>query len=599
MSKHMTMRKTALAALALVACSAWAAPVVGPADDTFFNAVPAAQLPGQAGALISYRTTTANLGADAPANQAWNVVYQSTDSRNQALALSGTVFVPSAAWTGAGPRPTIMYAVGTHGQANRCAPSRQFATGTDYENHNIKAALKAGYAVVVSDYRGGLNGVSSTYIAGKAQGSAIIDIFRAASQIPSSGISTANPAAIWGYSQGGQTAAWAAELLPTYAPELKVVGVAAGGIPGDLNATALNLDKNLGFAFLGGSINGLNNQYPGSVPINLLSNDAGKAALAKIANSCVFEALFEFQNKGMADYTNDGFGIAELLEVETVANVVGAQKLGRGNIGIPMYQYHGQADEFIPLAQAFDLKKTYCAKGTKVAFDLYPSEHIATQFQAAPQSLSWIADRLAGKPAPDTCGATGAPVPTANPGGGNFVVTLDKWPLTAYVDLKTLNQRVTMSPASTFSAQSDITAKKLDGALSLPEVKQKLKIIGIPLDFELLITPVGKVEGSVALDNAGILNIDANAKVDILVRTMGALGLQLPFNCKTSTPVNFPIKFTGPISALGSGGLNFKGETSFPSITGCSLFSPIFSLFMSGSGQKYDFTVAPPAPVKF
>ena len=55
-------------------------------------------------------------------------------------------------------------------------------------------------------------------------------------------------------------------------------------------------------------------------------------------------------------------------------------------LNVPMYQYHGQADQFIPLDQAYALKQTYCAKGTKVSFDLYPAEHIATVFQAAPSA---------------------------------------------------------------------------------------------------------------------------------------------------------------------------------------------------------------------
>ena len=60
--------------------------------------------------------------------------------------------------------------------------------------------------------------------------------------------------------------------------------------------------------------------------------------------------------------------LQQLLAVESVNVTLDAQTLGRGNIGIPMYQYHGQADEFIPLDQAVSLKKAYCAKSTKVNY---------------------------------------------------------------------------------------------------------------------------------------------------------------------------------------------------------------------------------------
>lgn len=589
------------AALALAVSSAYAAPVVGPADDTFFTNPAATALTGPNGDLLTYRVATVNLGTNAPATKAWNVVYKSTDSRDRPTAISGTVFVPTTAWSGTGARPVILYAVGTHGLATKCAPSRQFAQGTDYEAANINAALAKGYAVVVTDYKGGLNGVASTYLSGKAQGNAVIDIFRAAASIPNSGISTSAPAAIWGYSQGGQTAGWAAEQLTTYAPELKIVGVAAGGIPGDFLSTAAMLDDSIGFAFLGSAINGLSAQYPGQIPINLLATDVGKAALAKISTECVFEALFEFQNRSLGEYTvpnEDGTPatLDSLLEVETVRNVLVQQNLGNAKITVPMYQYHGQADEFIPLGQAIALKKNYCSKFSNVAFDLYPSEHIVTQFQAAPTVLTWLADRFAGKTAQSTCNTTAAdPKATTNPGGGDFIVSLKSWPLNASVGLKTLAQTVVLPATSTFTADANVTAQTLKGSLNVPDFKQTLKIIGLPIQVGLKIAPAGDTTGSVSVDNAGQLKIRGTSPVDITVTSV----LGIPFGeCKTVKPVQFPLTFDGPVSSLGNGSLNFSGVTSFPLIQGCFI-SAILSGLMTGSGQTYSLTVSPPAPVKF
>ncbi|HRH18564.1 MAG TPA: lipase family protein [Aquabacterium sp.] len=584
------------AALALAVSSACAAPVVGPADDSFFTNPAPTALTGPNGDLLSYRVATVNLGAGATAVNAWNVIYKSTDSRDRNVAVSGTVLVPKAAWTGTGARPTVIYAVGTHGLASGCAPSKQLALGTDYETANIKAALAKGYAVVVSDYRGALAGATSTYLAGKAQGNAVIDSFRAAASVPNSGISLSAPAGIWGYSQGGQTAAFAAEQLSTYAPELKIVGVAAGGIPGDFFKTADYLNGSIGFAFLGSAIVGLGNQYPGQLPINLLANDEGKAALEKISTQCVFQALFENQNTNIAQYTRNGITLEELLAVESVNVTLDAQTLGRGNISVPMYQYHGQADEFIPLDQAVGLKKAYCAKSTKVKFDLYPSEHIVTQFQAAPTVLTWLADRFAGKTADSTCNTTAAdPKPTANPGGGDFIVSLKSWPLNASVGLKTLGQTVLLPATSTFTADANVTAQTLRGNLNVPDFKQTLKIIGLPIQVGLKIVPAGETTGSVSVDNAGQLKIRGTSPVDITVTSV----LGIPFGeCKTVSPVQFPLSFDGPISSLGNGALNFSGTTSFPLIKGCFI-SAILSGLMSGSGQTYSLTVSPPAPVKF
>ena len=48
-------------------------------------------------------------------------------------------------------------------------------------------ALKKGYAVTITDYQGYTNGAIPTYLAGKAEGQAVLDIVRAARQIPELG----------------------------------------------------------------------------------------------------------------------------------------------------------------------------------------------------------------------------------------------------------------------------------------------------------------------------------------------------------------------------------------------------------------------------
>ncbi len=595
--RNLNTRLTLLAATAAALTMSFAAQAasVGPGDDSFYtypNPVPA----GTSGTLISYRDGTAKIGNTVMPAKAWNVLYKSTDSLDADNVVSGTVLVPTAAWTGSGPRPVILYAIGTHGLAQGCAPSRQLAAGTDYEGANIQAALKAGYTVLVTDYQGYLKGDAATYLAGKSQAHANLDLFRAAQAVPGANISPASKVGIWGFSQGGQTAAWSAEILQSYASDVNVVGVAAGGIPADFIKSAYNLDGNLGAAFLASGVAGLYAQYPETLNIELIASPAGFAALDKLRGQCVFEALFDLQNKSLKDFTNNNIGLDQILKITDIKNTLIAQNLGTKPVNVPMYMFHGQADEFIPLDQNVALKNTYCTKYPNVYFDLYPSEHIVTLFQAATPALSWLGDRFNGKAAPSTCSNTAvAPASTANPGGGDFVVSLTKWPLTASVGLKTLGQQVILPSTSTFTADSNITKKTLKGALNIPAFSQTLNIIGLKLPVGIRVTPVGDVTGSVELDNSGILHIKANAQTDITVTSI----LGIPFGeCKTATPVNFPINFDGPIAALGGGNLTFTGTTSFPQIKGCFI-SAILSAFMSGPGQTYSFNVAPPAPAKF
>src|SRR5690606_23574938 len=140
---------------------------------------------------------------------------------------------------------------------------------------------------------------------------------------------------------------------------------------------------------------------------------------------------------------------------------------------------------------------------------------------------------------------------------------------------------------------SDVTAQQLiDGTLVVPTFSQSLKLLGIGAQIAMLIEPVNKVQGKVSLSEEGILRIaDATQSVNITVQSVWGI----PFGqCKTEKPVDFPLNFEGPISALGAGQIVFQGSTSFPMIKGC-IISAIVSAFMTGPGQQYTFQLKPPA----
>src|SRR5271163_555888 len=235
--------------LSLTAVStASATPVVGPEGSAFYTP-PSSEPAGTTGELIWYRPATIDLKVTLPNNKAWTVLYQSTGQNGKPDFVTGTVIVPSSKWTGKGSRPVVTIGIGTQGIAPQCAPSKQMITGTEYAGDEIINALKAGYAVDVTDYQGYTNGAIPTYTAGKAEGRAVLDAERAGRQIPGSGISSSAPVIVWGYSQGGQAASWAAELQSSYAPDVKMIGLATGGTPANLQAVAEFDDGTVGTGF--------------------------------------------------------------------------------------------------------------------------------------------------------------------------------------------------------------------------------------------------------------------------------------------------------------------------------------------------------------
>ena len=576
---------------------------VGPGGQAFYNA-PSPIPPVAHGTLLSYRPTTVSLGPGAPAVGAWDLLDRSTDSNGDADVVTGTLLVPTAPWVsgffgiGATPRPLIAYAPGTQGLAQRCAPSEQLTAGTEYEAANIVALLQKNWAVVVTDYAGYTNGATPTYLAGRSEGQAVLDAALAAPQVPGAGVSASATTAVWGYSQGGQAADWAGQLSTGYAPSLHLAGVSAGGVPGDFEASAANLDGSVGAAFLLMGVQGLATEYPADIPFAALENAAARSALAAADSECVFQTLFQFADTSIRNFNAAGLSLQQLEAIPPVGATLVAQNLGTAKIPVPVLQYHGQSDEFIPLGQALALKNRYCSLGTNVQFELYPGEHITTQFQAAPQVVSWLGDRLSGLPQLGNClEPAPSPASTANPGGGDLVVSLKNWTLGGSVTVHGLGQSLSLPPASTFSATTDLTTQKLTGALSVPTIASTISILGIPVNIQVSLTPSGATSGSVSLDANGQLHIHGATAATVDIVSAGDLGINIPLGCQTSTPVQFPLNFDGPVSSLGDGGLTFSGTTTFPSLTGCGLLSPLLSLLFSGAGNTSSFTVAPPAPV--
>jgi dienelactone hydrolase len=397
-------RAALLLALALVAATATACvippvdppggPPLGPDGDAFY--VPPSPLPaGQKGDVIWYRPTTFGLSSTV---KSFKILYRSTTATNQATAVSGTILVPTAAWTGPGQRPIVAYAVGTQGLGDGCAPSKAMPTGLLYEQGTVQQALDKGWAVVVTDYQGLGTPGDHTYIIRKAEAHAVLDALRAASRLPEAGLSANAPVGIWGYSQGGQAAAAAGELEPTYAPELDLKGVAAGGVPADLNRVAQNLDGSLFFAFLGAAAIGLDTAY-GELDLDTYLNDTGRAALADARDDCLIDALLKYSFQTIDNYTD-----VNPLPTAAWQARINEQKLGTVAPQAPVLLYHATLDEVIPLDQAVALRGSYCAKGVKVSWNEYLfAEHLLGIFNGAPDATTWLADRFAGNPQTRFC----------------------------------------------------------------------------------------------------------------------------------------------------------------------------------------------------
>ena len=178
---------------------------------------------GKHGAVIWSRRLT---GPAALKGGAGNrlILYRSTGANGKATAVSGTVAIPK----GKAPKggwPVVSWAHGTTGIADRCAPSRDGSNGlSNYAYPLLQRWLKAGYAVVRTDYVGLGTPGDHPYLNGPSEGDAVLDMARAARALDKR---VGRRVVLAGHSQGGQAVLWAASLAPKYAPDLKIRGTLA------------------------------------------------------------------------------------------------------------------------------------------------------------------------------------------------------------------------------------------------------------------------------------------------------------------------------------------------------------------------------------
>jgi Secretory lipase len=321
---------------------------------------------------------------------AWQILYLSSTVTGAATAVSGTLIVPTAAYSG--PRPVVAYAAGTQGWGDQCAPSKEIAAGDFDEEFAVNNLLDQGWAVVITDYPGLGTPGDETYNVGIPEGYAVLDALRAATRLPAAGLSASAPMAIEGYFQGGGAADWAAQLQPGYAPELNLEGVAAGGTPANPQAVADNINGTAFFAFLAGTAIGFNAAHP-SLDLSAELTPAGQTAMAQLDTMCQLQALASYAFKGIQHYTVGGVNPITEPAWQTVLD---ANNLGTMKPAVPLLQYHGYLDEVIPYSVETALHGQYCAMGVKTELTGYVGDHVLTQIEAQSQVVSSIGGRFAG-----------------------------------------------------------------------------------------------------------------------------------------------------------------------------------------------------------
>ncbi len=360
-----------------------AASVPLPSDDPFYG--PVSSVPGPGELIRSRRVSVVHDTVRA----AWQLVHGSTGARGQAIAVSGTVLLPNRPWRGPGEQPVLTFGVGVHGLGRDAAPSHLMVAGAEPELDLVAGALDRGWVVLVTDGDGlGMPG-PHTYGAGHPGGHAMLDIVRAAPvAVPS--LSRHAPVLCWGYSEGGRCAAWAGELQPSYAPELPLVAVAAGGVPADLRAVAKAIDggpfSGLGLAVLVG----LAHAHQDPQLLAILTPE-GRVAADRASRADVVGLVVDHPEP-MHEHTVR----TEPWDEPCWRALLDRERNGRLRPEVPVLVYHVAGDVLVPTELGRELAHDYGARGADVEWLLLDApDHLTGALVGSGPALAWLAARLA------------------------------------------------------------------------------------------------------------------------------------------------------------------------------------------------------------
>jgi pimeloyl-ACP methyl ester carboxylesterase len=387
------MRRLVIAVfvLALVAAPAASAKVrQGPKGAAFYD--PPGNAHGKHGTLIWTRSQT---GSDAIAGRRSRLIlYRSTGPDGKANAVSGSVALPK----GKAPKggwPVITYAHGTTGSADTCAPTRGYDAGTlvSYAYPLLKRWLKAGYAVVRTDYDGlGTPGVHA-YLGGETEGYSVLDAVRAARALEPR---LSKRFVIAGHSQGGHAALFAAALAPSWTKELRLRGTVAFapashlGEQFPLAAGLSNPGGGLG-AIIALGVRMVDTTVPSVDVASLLSPEA--TALYPQTETECYDALARPESFGglpLNQIFRSGADLSPL--VNAIENEDDPEHL---RIPTPFRIEQGDADGTVLKPFTDQLVDEYDAKDFKVTYKVYPGvDHGGVVDAGASDATKWIRGRF-------------------------------------------------------------------------------------------------------------------------------------------------------------------------------------------------------------
>jgi pimeloyl-ACP methyl ester carboxylesterase len=361
-----------------------AAPVerfTGSVED--FYRVPEPLPAGEPGQLIRIQDV-----ASTPDGTTVRVMYHSRDAEDADRAVTGTVTYPTSGRPPEGGWPVVSWSHGTTGLAPKCAPSRGPLPAPAFGVEGV---------VVATDYVGlGPVGEIHPYLSKFSEGYAAIDAVRAARNL-----AEAQAGPRWlsvGHSQGGHAALSAAELAADHAPELELLGTVAFAPGSEMDKVYGGIDPIVTRVLGAMVLYGAEGEHTG-----LVADDYAGRELEAVSDVVRGECLDAIV-AAVAGLPAETFYEKDPLTTEPTRSLLLANEVGTVRVDAPLLVISGTLDDRVVIDRVRSLYARLCEIGQVTELVVVEgANHGDIIPRTAAQAEAWLADRLAGAPALDSC----------------------------------------------------------------------------------------------------------------------------------------------------------------------------------------------------
>lgn len=360
-------------------------PVTPPTEDPFYRVREnlAAFPPGE---VLDSRTVEVRGLRHAIEVDAWQIKFRSTDVEGAASCGVATVMVPRRGFEGP-VRPLLSYQCAIDALGATADPSYTLRHGDQLELPFITLALRRGWAVVTTDF----NGPQHAFCAYPLVARFVLDGIRAAIGFEPAGFDTGTPIGLWGYSGGALATLFALEHQGAYAPELNIVGAAAGGAGVDITSSPQMFeDGNLLSGIPFGAVIGASRGFP-DVDLHSVLTPQGQAMVAAAAEMTMEQLVASFPFVRWSDHLT----VPSVFEIPGMRSAFEQGRLGKATPMAPLHLYHAVHDKYPAIADVDKLVEKYRREGVELTYRRFRfGGHMTAVFTGVPGSLRFLSARF-------------------------------------------------------------------------------------------------------------------------------------------------------------------------------------------------------------